>query len=124
MHPLTHYLKQVRAIHGPGVAEKSYYGALETLFNAVGEPLDPQVICVMELQDTGAGMPDGGLFTAEQVQGDADLPQLPGARRHRGQGPRRRCARHRPERPGGALFAAIWPGVGHQSALLRVDRNG
>lgn len=77
MHPLEHYLKQVRAIHGPGVAEKSYYGALEALFNAVGEPLDPQVICVMELQDTGAGMPDGGLFTAEQVQGAANLPVLP-----------------------------------------------
>lgn len=63
MHPLTHYLEQIRTSHGPGVAESSTYGALETLFNAVGETLDLPVVCVMQLKDTGAGIPDGGLFT-------------------------------------------------------------
>jgi hypothetical protein len=77
MHPLTHYLEQIRTSHGPGVAETSTYGALEALFNAVGETLDPRVVCVMQLKDTGAGMPDGGLFTAEQLRGEADLPLLP-----------------------------------------------
>ena len=77
MQPLTHYLEQIRTSHGPGVAETSTYGALETLFNAVGETLEPRVVCVMQLKDTGAGMPDGGLFTAEQLRGEADLPLLP-----------------------------------------------
>lgn len=67
MHPLEQFLGQVRYIHGPGVAEESYYGAIEALFNAAGDALDPEVVCVMQLKDTGAGKPDGGLFIREQL---------------------------------------------------------
>ncbi len=82
MHPLEQFLGQIHYIHGPGVAETSYYGALETLFNAVGQQLSPPVTCVMQLRDTGAGTPDGGFFTEEQVGRDAHaldepLQQLP-----------------------------------------------
>jgi len=78
MHPLEKYLGQVQYIHGHGVAETSYYGPLEALFNIVGEQLDPRVTCVMQLKDTGAGIPDGGLFTAEQLNHNTqDLPLLP-----------------------------------------------
>jgi len=43
MHHLEQYLGQVRYTRGPGVAETSTYSALEALFNAVGEALDPPV---------------------------------------------------------------------------------
>jgi len=73
MDPLEKFLGQARYIHGPGVPEESYYGALEALFNAVGESLDPRVRCVMQLKDTGAGIPDGGFFTADQFSHGGDL---------------------------------------------------
>ena len=31
-----------------------------------GKHLDPKVRCVMQMKNRGAGMPDGGFFTAEQ----------------------------------------------------------
>jgi hypothetical protein len=73
MDPLEKFLGQARYIHGPGVPEESYYGALEALLNAVGETLDPKVRCVMQLKDTGAGIPDGGFFTADQFSRGGDL---------------------------------------------------
>ncbi|MBA3531438.1 MAG: N-6 DNA methylase, partial [Ardenticatenales bacterium] len=80
MTPLERYLDKLHAIHttGAGVAETSYYGALETLLNSVGAMLSPAVRCVPMLRNQGAGMPDGGLFSAEQWQG-GELPagQLP-----------------------------------------------
>ena len=80
---LEDYLTELKAIHGMGggVAETSYYPALSTLFNAVGKSLKPKVRCVMNLRNLGAGMPDGGLFTPEQFQrqadGDPKAGQLP-----------------------------------------------
>lgn len=70
---LEKYLGQVYYIHGPGVAEESYYGALDALFNAVGETLHPRVCCVMQLKDSGAGIPDGWFFTADQLPQGADV---------------------------------------------------
>jgi hypothetical protein len=71
---LEDYLAELKAIRGMGggVAETSYYPALSNLFNAVGKALKPRVRCVMNLRDLGAGMPDGGLFTADQFQHQAD----------------------------------------------------
>jgi hypothetical protein len=71
---LEDYLTELKAIRGMGggVAETSYYPALSSLFNAVGRALKPRVRCVMNLRDLGAGMPDGGLFTADQFQRQAD----------------------------------------------------
>ena len=48
--------------------ERSSYGPLANLLNAVGATLKPKVFCVGELADQGAGHPDFGLYTAKQVQ--------------------------------------------------------
>lgn len=71
---LDDFLAELKAIRatGAGVAETSYYPALSNLFNAVGKSLRPKVRCVMNLKNLGAGMPDGGLFTADQFQRQAD----------------------------------------------------
>ncbi|OGV74407.1 MAG: hypothetical protein A3K19_03475 [Lentisphaerae bacterium RIFOXYB12_FULL_65_16] len=50
------------------VAETSFYTALANLLNDIGHELDPKVRCVLQLQNRGAGMPDGGLFTADQLK--------------------------------------------------------
>jgi len=73
------YLNELRAIRasGAGVAEISYYPALANLFNAVGKTLKPRVRCVMNLKQQGAGMPDGGLFTADQFRRQAEGPPAP-----------------------------------------------
>ena len=71
---LAEYLAALNAIRatGAGVPETSYYPALHKLFDAVGKTLKPRVRCVMNLRNLGAGMPDGGLFTADQFQRQAD----------------------------------------------------
>ena len=60
-------LRQIRATGG-GTGERSSYGPLANLLNAVGKTLKPKVFCVSELADQGAGHPDFGLYTAKQVQ--------------------------------------------------------
>ena len=71
---LEEYLSELKAIRatGAGVPETSYYPALSNLFNAVGKTLKPKVRCVINLSNHGAGLPDGGLFTADQFQRQAD----------------------------------------------------
>ena len=80
MHPLESYLHELDMIRasGAGVPETSGYGALATLLNAVGGTLKPKVRCVINLHNQGAGLPDGGLFTADQFQKGIDLEPLPG----------------------------------------------
>ena len=86
MHPLETYLTQLREIHatGAGVPETSYYGALENLFNEVGRKLKPRVRCVLTLQNRGAGLPDGGLFAAEQFTKTSDEKPIQGQKPARG----------------------------------------
>lgn len=74
------YLSRVGDIHatGAGTAETSYYGALETLFNELGQKLKPKVRSIIQLSNSGAGVPDGGLFTKDQFQRAADLEPRPG----------------------------------------------
>ena len=48
--------------------ETSFYPALEGLLNEVGKTLSPKVRCIINLQNRGAGLPDGGLFTADQFR--------------------------------------------------------
>ena len=60
-------LARVRA-SGGATGERSSYGPLATLLNAVGATLTPPVFCVGELADQGAGHPDFGLYAAKQVQ--------------------------------------------------------
>ena len=70
MHPLDSYLREMRDIRATGAAvqETSYYPALGTLLNAAGRALKPQVRFVSTIKNVGAGIPDGGLFTADQLQ--------------------------------------------------------
>ena len=60
-------LGRVRA-SGGATGERSSYGPLASMLNAIGAALKPKVFCVGELADQGAGHPDFGLYTARQVQ--------------------------------------------------------
>ena len=64
------YFADLRRVRGSGAAtpERSMYGPLGDLLNAVGATLKPKVFCVQELADLGAGHPDFGLYAAKQVQ--------------------------------------------------------
>jgi len=73
------YFKDLRDIHqtGGGVKEESYYGSLANLLNGIGKNLKPQVRCIIQLINRGAGHPDGGLFTKEQWgHGNEQAPLL------------------------------------------------
>lgn len=74
MNPLETYLRELHAIRSTGaaVAEESFYPALQGLFNEIGKTLKPKVRCVIHIANRGAGLPDGGLFTAEQFQRTTD----------------------------------------------------
>jgi hypothetical protein len=74
VHPLEVYFSRLRDISGAGIGqhETSYYDALATLLTAYGRKLNPRVTCVMQIRNQGAGIPDGGLFTAEQLRGHRD----------------------------------------------------
>ena len=70
-------LRRIRA-SGGATGERSFYPALTNLLNAVGSSLRPQVFCVGELADQGAGHPDLGLYTRSQVQKGTPRPgQVP-----------------------------------------------
>jgi hypothetical protein len=76
---LETYLEELRAIHSSGAAvkETSGYGVLANLFNAVGGAIKPKVRCFIHVKNSGAGLPDGGLFTADQIRKtDEDAPLL------------------------------------------------
>ena len=64
------YFTELRLVRGSGGAtnERSLYVPLANLLNAVGRTLRPKVFCVQELADQGAGHPDFGLYTTQQVQ--------------------------------------------------------
>ena len=104
MNPLETYLTELREIHDSGAATKetSGYPALANLLDAVGHSLKPKVRCLIQLKNSGAGLPDGGLFTPDQLKNtDEQAPLLgliPGPRRHRSQSRLRRTGRHRPNR--------------------------
>jgi len=79
MNPLETYLKELSEIRasGAGVKESSYYGPLAHFLNEIGKTLKPKVKCIINLQNVGAGLPDGGFFTQEQFQKFADAAPLP-----------------------------------------------
>jgi hypothetical protein len=83
MDPVEAYFEQLRAItlSGVGVPETSSYPALSNLLNEVGKPLRPKVRCIIHPTSIGAGLPDGGLFTADQLrrttEADALAAQVP-----------------------------------------------
>jgi len=75
--PLETYLAELRAMRSSGgvVKETSGYGALANLFNVVGHTLKPKVHCFIHVRNSGAGLPDGGLFTPDQLKNtDEEAP--------------------------------------------------
>jgi hypothetical protein len=86
MHPVETYLTHLARIHSTGAAvpETSYYAALENLLNEIGGKLKPEVRCVSQLKNAGAGSPDFGLYTANQFQRSKDAEPVPGALPERG----------------------------------------
>jgi hypothetical protein len=77
IHPVESFLRAVREVRDAGgVAETSFYPAIAALVNEAGAHLAPRVRCIIHPRNRGAGIPDGGLFTADQV-GVGDRPVLP-----------------------------------------------
>ena len=70
------YLREIGAVFASGanVPETSFYPALSNLLNEIGRKTSPRVTCVITLQNRGAGLPDGGLFTADQLRRSARAP--------------------------------------------------
>jgi hypothetical protein len=67
MHPLETYLTEIATLRG-ATKETSGYGVLQNLLNAAGHTLKPKVKCIIHPKNTGAGIPDGGLFLPEQLK--------------------------------------------------------
>ena len=69
MDALEAYFAELSANRAAGsVPATSGYGALATLLNEVGHKLKPHVRCVVNPANRGAGIPDGGLFIANQFE--------------------------------------------------------
>lgn len=64
MTPLESYLADLLAVRGTGTAETSGYPALANLLNEVGGSLKPKITAVIHPANSGAGLPDGGFFSA------------------------------------------------------------
>ena len=75
------FLSAVRGVHGTsgGTKETSYYPALNNLLDAIGDKLKPKVHCVNQLKNMGAGSPDVGLFTADQIDRTSHKEKTEGA---------------------------------------------
>jgi hypothetical protein len=84
MSPLETYLREMAEIRGPGVPETSFYPPLSNLLNAVGDTLKPKVRCIINLKNKGAGIPDGGLFTADLLKKNVNVEPLDGLPPDRG----------------------------------------
>src|SRR5260221_5668364 len=71
MTALSTYLKHLHLIKESGIAsnERSYYPALDTLFNTIGATLSPKVVAIHDISDQGSGHPDYAL----QVDGTYDI---------------------------------------------------
>jgi hypothetical protein len=76
MHPLETYLAEIAALRG-ATRETSGYPALATLLTTIGQTLKPKVRCIIHPRNSGAGIPDGGLFTPDQLKNsDEEKPLL------------------------------------------------
>lgn len=78
MDPVETYLHELLDIRrsGQAVKETSYYGPFANLLNTVGKTLKPRVHCIINLKNRGAGIPDGGLFTPDQLQKGTEEERL------------------------------------------------
>lgn len=75
MHPVETYLSKLAEIRASGSAtdETSFYPAIEGLLSEIGSGsrMKPHVRPVLQLKNRGAGLPDGGLFTQDQLRKNA-----------------------------------------------------
>jgi hypothetical protein len=76
VHPIESYLAKLAEIRASGHAtdETSFYPAIEELLSEIGNRMKPRVKPVLQLKNRGAGLPDGGLFTQDQLKKSA-LPE-------------------------------------------------
>ena len=79
---IERYLTDMGEVRGTrsNVPETSFYPALERLLSDIGKNLSPKVRRVINLANRGAGLPDGGLFSADQFRRktrDADARENP-----------------------------------------------
>lgn len=67
---IERYLNDLGDVRGTrsNVPEASFYPALERLLTDIGKTLSPKVRCVINLANRGGGLPDGGLFSADQFR--------------------------------------------------------
>jgi hypothetical protein len=67
---IERYLTDMGGVRGTrsNVPETSFYPALEGLLSDIGKTLSPKVRCVINLANRGAGLPDAGLFSADQFR--------------------------------------------------------
>jgi len=84
MRALETYLRELSVNHHLGVKETSHYPAVANLLNEVGKALKPRVHCVIHPSSAGAGLPDGGFFTHDQLHGGATPDLAKGALPARG----------------------------------------
>lgn len=86
VHPLEVYMRDIAAIHATGasVDETSYYAPLSNLLSEAGRALHPRVRTVMTIRNQGAGLPDGGFFTPDQLRDSPSDPLSKGALPARG----------------------------------------
>jgi hypothetical protein len=67
---IERYLNDIGEVRGTrsNVPETSFYPTLERLLTDIGRTLSPKVRCVINLSNRGSGLPDGGLFSADQFR--------------------------------------------------------
>ena len=79
MTPVESYLADLSAVRGAGTAETSGYPALASLLNEIGGALKPKITAVIHPANSGAGLPDGGFFSAKELRqhpGEVSLLKL------------------------------------------------
>ena len=80
---LETYLTQIALLRGTGVPETSGYPALSELLGTLGQTLKPKVHCIINPANAGAGIPDGGFYTPNQLPKGGREP-IPGLLPERG----------------------------------------
>ena len=73
--PVAEYFSELHMISGVGVPETSGYPALSNLLNAVGDTLKPKIAAVIHPANAGAGIPDGGLYSARELRATEQMPR-------------------------------------------------
>ena len=70
------YLADLHAVRGAGTAETSGYPALANLLNEIGGVLKPKITAIIHPANSGAGLPDGGFFSAKELRKRPDETSL------------------------------------------------